>query len=718
MASIRQQLKQLLIDRQHRQYENELASRDETYDNWIRNQEKKLSLASHTPKTDIRQLSCDTFCQDMDSLSRHIPQTVLLLTLCEGSLNKITLPLISAEFASDKNTVLIYGDEDVMPDTVRSDPWFKPDWSPDRFLSGFYFGAFVAVRTQALKAAYLSCQKNDTLKRALETLPNLEKLYLLLFEMLKMQNAFAKYRKDQTSPVCHIPQVLYHCLKNGYEQTKDLRLPEVAVREWEDQLGIADMLEDALLSVVIPSKDNPDVLFRCLDSLLEKTVPACAYEIVIIDNGSSDMNRERISQKVEALNQAVSQDDRQGSAFRGCRYLYEPMPFNFSHMCNLGASDARGQLLLFLNDDVEIIQGDWMQLMAPKAFLPYAGAVGAKLLYPGSDTIQHAGVTNIRLGPAHKLQFLNDREVHYFGMNRGVHDMLAVTGACLMVRREVFEQAGGFCEDMAVAFNDIDLCYTIYEAGCYNIERNDVVFYHHESLSRGNDGESEEKQRRHLREKDTLYRKHPALYGRDPFYHPYLATDVLESEYFPVFHYYSSLNAVLDMSCAPAKKATAQVKLAREDKCLTLGMEIATNIYKWQYNAMPAMRNTEQENPETMSEYFNYYFQGYAFVIGADNACYERKLLLKSRERRKVWALPIEDQRRPDIKAQLKDQTNVDLTGFAAKLHSTELPPGVYQLGMLAKDKCSRQRLVSWSNWTIEITDSRRNDYPTRITNA
>ncbi len=704
MASIKQRLKQLLIDKQHRQYERELASQNETYDSWIRNQEQKLALTSPGSKNSIRQLALDAFCQDMPSLSRHISHEILVLTLCEGTLSKIAVPLIAQAFASNTDAVLIYGDEDVMSDTVRSNPWFKPDWSPDRFLSGFYFGSLGAGRAAALKNAYLACQKNEALKTALDELPDSVKLYLLLFEMLKMQNAFAKHRQGQDVPVCHIPQVLYHSQKSGYEQTKDFRLPEFALAEWEEELGIPDMLENTLLSIIIPSKDHPDVLFRCLDSLLEKTEPACAFEIIIVDNGSNDTNRERIFQKAEALCQ-MSRNGGQENPFRGCQYLYEPMPFNFSHMCNLGAAAAGGQLFLFLNDDIEIIQKDWMRLMAAKALLPYAGAVGAKLLYPNSDTIQHAGVTNIRLGPAHKLQFLSDKEVHYFGMNRGVHDMLAVTGACLMTKREVFGQSGGFYEGLAVAFNDIDLCYTFYEKGCYNIQRNDAVFFHHESLSRGFDGESEEKQRRHQKEKDTLYKRHPDIYGKDPFYHPYLATDVLESEYFPVFHYYSSLDRVLDMSCSPAKSATARARLAREDKCLVLGMEISTDIYKWLYNAMPEKAGVEKENGSVLPEYLNYYFQGYAFVIGADNACYERKLLLRSRERKKVWALSVENQRRPDIKEQLKDQTNVELTGFTAKLRGTELPPGAYQLGMLAIDKCSRQRLVSWSNWTVEIAD-------------
>ena len=116
--------------------------------------------------------------------------------------------------------------------------------------------------------------------------------------------------------------------------------------------------------------------------------------------------------------------------------------------------------------------------------MPHVGAVGAKLLYPDSDIIQHAGITNLRVGPAHKLQFLSDEKVHYYGKNRFVHDVMAVTGACLLLEKEIFERAGGFDEKLAVAFNDVDLCYTIYEMGYYNVVRNDVVLYHHESLSR------------------------------------------------------------------------------------------------------------------------------------------------------------------------------------------------------------------------------------------
>ncbi len=363
-------------------------------------------------------------------------------------------------------------------------------------------------------------------------------------------------------------------------------------------------------------------------------------------------------------------------------------------MCNKGTEAAEGGILLFLNDDMEIISSGWLDLLARKAVLPYAGAVGAKLLYPESDKIQHAGITNLRVGPAHKLQFLSDEKVHYFGMNRGVHNMLAVTGACLMVKRKVFSEAGGFYEGLAVAFNDVDLCYTIYEKGYYNIVRNDVILYHHESLSRGKDGESEKKQLRLLKEKDILYERHQDIYGKDPFYHPYLTTDMLESEYSPRYRY----QVTLDMPWSVVEKDAGSVKNAKEDQCLVVGMECAMDIYKWQYGVSP-----EKGKVKVKTEDMGYYFQGYSFVVGSDNACYKKRLLLKNQENGQVWLIPVEDRYRQDIKNNLKDQLNVDLTGFAGKMRKREIPAGVYQFGMLAEDTCSRQKLVNWSNWVIQV---------------
>lgn len=116
-------------------------------------------------------------------------------------------------------------------------------------------------------------------------------------------------------------------------------------------------------------------------------------------------------------------------------YHYEPMEFNFSKMCNLGVSLATGDYILLLNDDIEITQDNWLEKLMEKAVLPHVGAVGAKLIYPGTEIIQHAGITNIHLGPAHKLQFRSDALEFYFGRNRMAMDVLGVTGACLLVKK-------------------------------------------------------------------------------------------------------------------------------------------------------------------------------------------------------------------------------------------------------------------------------------------
>ena len=123
------------------------------------------------------------------------------------------------------------------------------------------------------------------------------------------------------------------------------------------------------------------------------------------------------------------------------------------------------------------------------------------------------------------------------------------------------------------------------------------------------------------------------------------------------------------------------------------------DIYKWQYGVSPE-KGRVKVKPEDMG----YYFQGYSFVIGSDNACYKKKLLLRNRESNQVWAIPVENRYRQDIKKNLKDQLNVDLTGFAAKMRREALPAGTYQFGMLAEDTCSRLKLVNWSNWVLEIT--------------
>lgn len=718
MKFIKKSLKRVLVQRQHRVYEKMVREKNLSYDQWIRQQEKKIEIVpdilpgnkknltndcrgasfgglkmenegnhsseansvEHGKNKDVLINDLHFFLENRSSILSNKEVDILILTLYEGELSEFAAALIRSVFSQNGSIILIYGDEDVRMQAhgERKEPWFKPDWSPDRFLSSYYFGGLIAVRREALRAVL---EENKTFVMEGKSLQDeRQMLYELLHKLIRIHGGFSERKERGLAPVYHIRQVLFHSRKPGYEQIRELSLQGTM------QCMCSDAARD-LISVIIPSKDNPEVLFCCIHSLLERTHTAYPYEIIIVDNGSNDLNRRKIEAELEDIKSM-------NPTTAGFTYIYRPMEFNFSDMCNLGAENAKGNFFLFLNDDMEILQADWLELMMEKAALPYAGAVGAKLLYPNSNIIQHAGITNLRVGPAHKLQFLSDEKVHYYGMNRGVHNMLAVTGACLLLRREAFDRAGGFCRELAVAFNDVDLCYTLYEKGYYNIVRNDVVLYHHESLSRGKDGESEEKQLRLLREKDLLYERHTMLYGKDPFYHPYLTTDMLETDYSPACRY----QVTLDMPWAKVTKLRSIPAGAREDPCLVVGMECAMDIYKWKYGVKAPM-----ESGKIQDEEMGYYFQGYSFVIGADNACFLKKLLLRDRENGVIFEILVDERYRKDIKDNLNDQLNVDLTGFAAKVKMNVLPKGNYQFGMLAQDRCSRLKLINWSSWTLEV---------------
>lgn len=747
---------------------------------------KKQPDSTKSPVMTLLSVKAGQFLELQDRIKDGaLEEDILLLNFQDGEYSELAIPMITEAFSElrdpehrnpDETPALVYGDEDVIMAGKRQNPWFKPDWSPDTFLSCFYFGAFVAVPTIKMSEflqkhgvaertereveadlfvdggpeSELQQGKQEDRKGKVheqaehEPLDPDQVLYELLADYLRENGAFTGW-KMADHVVVHIPQVLVHTKVSSYEHWKNLHL--------SDENVTAD-IPVPTVSVIIPSKDHPDILFRCLDSFVDKTSglwTKVKTEFIIVDNGSSKENKNRIGKKLQELgislekkqNQKQHQeqnqikDPEQNRNINNTRYLYKELSFNFSYMCNWGAKEAQGDYLLFLNDDMEIVDADWLILLMEKAVLPYVGAVGAKLLYPDTDIIQHAGITNLRVGPAHKLQFAHDKEDHYFGQNRGVHDMLGVTGACLLVKKTIFEKVGGFDETLAVAFNDVDLCYKIYEEGYYNVVRNDLFLFHHESLSRGKDGESEEKQLRLLREKDYLYEKHQDLYGKDPFYHPYLTTDMLETEYTPAFRYQVDLS----MPWAKVKECTQEVLAAREDECLVIGMECAMDIYKWKYGVSPEKRknrnldldkedyskkekdnrNDRSNDRSNDSEDQGYYFQGYSFVIGSDNACYKKELLLRRitdgnrqtsantvEEDEKmpqpaIYSISIEKKCREDIKANLKDQVNVDLTGYAAKLKPGAVPAGKYQFGMLAKDACSRVRLVNWSSWTIEI---------------
>ena len=646
ISMVKSAVKSALINRKIEEYYAGLDAQFVSYDAWIADKEAKtpVTLALLRPEAVrvVEFAECGSvFGDTMRSLSDDVDNLVIFVNdRNRMAFNAITV--ISDFMLRNPEYVLAYGDEDEWNHdcTVRMNPWFKPDFSPDTLLQYFYYGNVIVVRANAL------CE----VKWA-----GMDDCLYNLYDMC-LQLSFPVNR----GRVEHIQYVLYHaadlkrlCVAEYYDELKK------TYSDKEKYVG-----KENKISIVIPSKDHSGILQTCLESLKKRD----NVEIVVVDNGSSDIKK----QNYEKLKNKF-----------GFNYIYSPMEFNFSKMCNIGAKAATGEYVLFLNDDIEAIDDVWLDAMLSHAQKKHVGAVGAKLYYPDSKTIQHAGITNLRLGPVHKMQFLQDVRPYYDGRNIFDCNVIAVTGACLMVRKTVFEECGGFSEDLAVAFNDVELCFRLYEAGYYNVQCNSAVLYHHESLSRGNDA-SEEKQLRLQKERRKMYDMHPDLYGTDPFYHPYLNMNILDTNYSFAYEY----PACEEIDVCSPKLLKGGLKQEWYNDCLLISLEYADDFAAW------------MEYPDKSGK--ELYFQGYQFVIGSDNAGFSRFILLQNEKTKEVYEILCGEVFRPDLDVNVEDR-HVSLCGFALVIAKDSIPAGRYRVGGMAVSKVGRQRLCRFVNKFIEV---------------
>lgn len=595
-----------------KQYEKKCASRKILYKDWVASMEEAES-----------------------SSAGERAEAVFLSDAENGAWADGAKERAEAFLSAHPEVCVVYGDEDVETAPGQyENPWLKPCWSPDTYLWKDYLGEAVAVR----KSFYEKAEEKSR------------------DGLLKAAGGFTKGCQS----IAHINGILFHRKTDWFTGKTNSSMTREKTVGGQTDCRDAKKQGMPYISVIIPSKDNAVVLKKCLDTL-KKTAADISYEVLLVDNGSG----EAVKKKIEEMT-ADAPD---------ILYIYEPMEFNFSKMCNLGAERAEGSLLLFLNDDIEATHTSWLSDMAKLAERPHVGAVGCKLLYPDTDKIQHAGITNLPMGPVHKLQFLRDNKCYYDNRNRGIRNVSAVTAACLMVRREVFEEAGGFCESMQVAFNDVDFCFTLLEKGYYNAVCNHIHLLHHESMSRGAD-ESEEKLKRLHRERTMLYDRHPGLNGKDPFYHDWLNRTGLDTRIQPA---YRSGREIADVQAAKevAKESNEAyvLKNARKDRCLLVRIEAADASH----------------------------ISGYGVVLGSDNACFNGKLLLERKGRQPaVYELDFTEQYRQDLQENMPDQKNVALCGFHVNI-AEPLPEGEYRIGMLATDKISGSSLMNYSNRTFIV---------------
>lgn len=409
---------------------------------------------------------------------------------------------------------MIYSDEDkIGEDGVRHSPFFKPDWSPDNLLGQMYTCHFGVYRTSIVRQqggfrlGFEGSQDHDLALRVTET----------------------------TDKVYHIPKILYHWRTvaestaanagaKGYATIAGVKAVREAL-ERRGEGGCVEALEkfpghyvvhfpvkgQPLISIVIPTRDRARLLGRCLETIFSETTYT-NYEVLVVDNGSV---------KPETLQLFAKWQQLEPKRFR---VLHMDIPFNYSRLNNQAVQQARGELLVLLNNDVEIITPNWLEEMAGQALRPSIGAVGAKLLY-ADQTIQHAGVI-IGVGGVgdHTHRGRGSEEPGYFGRLIIVSDYAAVTGACLMVKKELFDQVGGLEEKLTVAFNDVDFCLKLLAEGYYNVVLPQVKLYHFESKSRGYE-DTPEKMHRFIGEVNYMKQHWRNYLARDPFYNPNLTLD-------------------------------------------------------------------------------------------------------------------------------------------------------------------------------------------------
>ncbi|MCR5701456.1 MAG: glycosyltransferase [Lachnospiraceae bacterium] len=432
---------------------------------------------------------------------------------CDDVLAVNALYEMAKKLNENKEYDFIYSDEDKLSEDgkKRKDPFFKPDWSPDTFMSLMYTCHFSIFRKTlldelgGLRVGFEGSQDYDLVLRLMEKTDKIGHVAKILYHW--------RERKESTASSMTAKPYIVESTKKAKEDALERRGLKGHL-EWIDEVAqfrvVYEPMDNPKVSIIIPSKDNYDVLKQCFVSMKENTAYE-NYEIILVDNGSDEENKKLYEELCKEYN---------------ARYEYRPMDFNFSAMCNIGAELATGEYFLFLNDDIEIRGSEWLTRLLGQAQVPHTGAVGARLLYPKDNLIQHCGVLNLPIGPGHAFHQIDDSINLYWGRNIVDYNFLVVTGACLMVSKQKYDEIGGFEENLPVAYNDVELCFKLAEKGYFNVIRNDVVMIHHESVSRGYDEQSEEKRARQMREMAKLYEMHPKFKnGYDPCYNPNLVKD-------------------------------------------------------------------------------------------------------------------------------------------------------------------------------------------------
>lgn len=419
---------------------------------------------------------------------------------------------------------LIYSDEDMIDeDGNRFDPFFKPDWMPDLLIGHNYLCHFSVCRADKLRAiggwraGFDGAQDWDLQLRISEQIPPTQIVHIP--KILYHWRAVAGSTALSTSEKDYVVDAARKAIADHFARTKQkaeiLHLPG---NHWRARYTLPS--PTPLVSLIIPTRNGLTYLRRCVESILEKTTYP-NFEIIIADNDSDDATTRAYLQGLAKAASAKTADGRV-IALRVHPY---PGPFNYSAINNSSVREARGEFVALLNNDLEVITPDWLEELVSHAARPGIGCVGPMLYYP-NNTLQHAGVVLGIAGHAgHAFKGLKRGTPGYKNHARLVKNYSAVTGACLVVRKSIYEQVGGLDEvGLAIALSDVDFCLKVLAAGYRNLWTPFAELYHHESATRGYE-DSPEKMARFAREREVLRQRWLPLLERDPAYNPNLTIE-------------------------------------------------------------------------------------------------------------------------------------------------------------------------------------------------
>ena len=409
---------------------------------------------------------------------------------------------------------LIYSDEDKKDmQGHRVDPFFKPDYSPELIYSQNYICHFTVIRKTILdeiggfSEGVDGSQDHDLILRSIE----------------------------KSKKVIHIPKILYHWRKipgstaavydsKSYAWEAGRRAIEaslerkdipgtVSFAKYQGSYRVSyDIIGDPLVTIIIPFKDKAELLKTCIESIIAKSTFK-NFEILGIDNNSEEQKTQKALKSLASLDKRVS-------------FIPYNDPFNFAAICNFGVEKARGDYIVFLNNDTEVISPGWIEALLELAQQPGIGAVGGKLYYP-DDTIQHSGVVIGMTGVGgHPFRLFHKDDVGYYARPHVIHNVCAVTGACLMIGKTTYEEVGGMdSEKFGIAYNDVDLCMSLLKKGYRNVLTPYCELYHYESQSRGYE-DTPEKLARLGAETEAFNAKWNNFFENgDPCFSPHLSLD-------------------------------------------------------------------------------------------------------------------------------------------------------------------------------------------------